>query len=357
MVKQKSSEYDIAQLRQDIANLNTKVDALQMAVKQKEKSKPNWRRVAIGASAMVATLVLVLGNIFFWTGRTLVDTNRYVATVGPLIKQPPIQSAIASYTTTQIFNNFDVQAYIKSNLPPKASFLAPELTTQVKSYTQTSIKALLKNSKVQQYWYTSLARRHSALINFSKSYQGNGSIDVSDIYSQLSKRLSGTQLSFLANKQLPAKVGSIKIRTVGWLPAFHKLVNNIDLYQAIATILFVLSSGITIFLLSRRLRMVIKLGLVFAGFMLLTIISVRIMRGVFLSNINQQYQAAATSAYNTVLSSFITQTIYILIISLLISFGAWISGKYKLDHKVATYFSNSDTKPPTSKKPTAKKKK
>jgi uncharacterized protein YdeI (YjbR/CyaY-like superfamily) len=125
MAKAKSNADDIALLRKDIADLNKKVEKLQLEMKsKKEAPKSSWRKPVVMISAAVATLVLVFGNIFFWTGRTLVDTNRYVATVGPLIQKPPIQSAIASYTTTQIFDNFNVQSYIKNNLPTKVSFFS-----------------------------------------------------------------------------------------------------------------------------------------------------------------------------------------------------------------------------------------
>lgn len=355
MPKSKSKTDDIALLRQDVAKLNAKVEKLQADMNKKNsKKKPakkNGKRIAIGISAALATLVLVFGNIFFWTSRTLIDTNRYVATVGPLIKQPPIQSAIAQYTTTQVFDNFNVEGFIKSSLPPKAAFLAPELTTQVKTYTQSTIKALLNNSKVQNYWYSSLQRRHAALISFSKSYTGNGSINVSDIYSQLSKRLSGTQLSFLANKQLPAKVGSIQITTVGWLPAFHNLVNNIDLYETLAFIIFFIGSGLAIYLSPRHLRMVVKLGLVYAFFMLITLLAINIMRGVLVSDVNQTYQAAVGSAYNVVLGSLVSQTVTIMIISLVISILAWITDRFKLINKSRPYFSKAYNKinPSTSK--------
>ncbi len=337
MANNKASTKETVLLKQEIANLKIKNAKLEEVSKKSNKTtkpvKRHGRKILIGVFAALATLLLVFGNIFFWTGRTLVDTNRYVSTVGPLIKQPPIQSAIAQYTTDQVFNNFDVQGYIKSILPPKAGILAPELTSQVKNYTQTTIKSLLNNSKVQSFWYSSLTKRHTALISFSKSYTGNGTIDVSDIYGQLSKRLSTTQLSFLANKQLPDKVGSIKITTVGWLPAFHKLVTNIDLYQFITTSLFIITSGLAIFLSSRRLRMVVKLGLVYAFFMLITVLAVKIMRGVFVSNIHQTYQAAAQAAYDTILKSFVSQTYSILIISLLVSLAAGITDKFNLINK------------------------
>ena len=336
MAKMTKSE-EIASLKQTVSKLNKKVEKLESNMSKPKKPQPkktNWRKPVILLCVTFATLILVFSNIFFWTGRTIVDTNRYVSTVGPLIEQPAIQSGIASYTTTQLFNNVNVQSYVAQVLPPKASFLAPQLTGQLKTYTQSTIQKLLANSKVQNLWYSSLQKRHTALISFAKNYHGNGEITVSDIYSQLSKRLVGTPLSFLANKPLPAKVGSIQITTFKWLPAFRTLINNIDLWQFIAVAVFAVLLIVSLLLSPRKLKLIAKIGFFFAFFMIVTLISVRVMRGVVLFNVASAYQAAAQSAYDVILKTFISQTIDILIISLLISILAIITDKFKLVDKV-----------------------
>jgi hypothetical protein len=299
---------------------------------RKGVSKPpeqRWRRPLIWASITLATVFLVLGNIFFWTGNTIVNTNRYVAAVGPLIEQPAIQDAMAQYTSSQLFKAVDVQSYVKDTLPPKAAFLAPQLTTQLQSYTQKTLKTALANPKVQQYWYASLTKSHNAIINYSKSYQGNGTIDVSDIFNQLTQRLGGTHLAFLAGKRLPAKIGSINVATVGWLPALHRLTVHIGLYQALATILFLGFSVLAVVLSTKRRRAVIRLAIIYAGFMALTLIAVRVAGGIVVTDVAQMYQSAVQVAYDTVIHSFIIQTRTLLLLSLLLLLGAWISGPYK----------------------------
>ncbi len=323
---------EIAELQAEVAILNEKLDkAARLSSPNRKMPRQRWnsRTIAAWLCLTAASALLIVGNIFFWAGNTVVDTNTYVATVGPLIQKPQIQAAIAEYTTTQIFNNTNVRAFVQQTLPPRASFLAPQLTSQLQNYTQSTIKTLLANKQVQQYWYSSLTRRHAALINFSKTYRGNGTIDVSDIYSQLSKRLETTKLAFLANKQLPSKVGSIQVTTVGWLPALHKLSNNIGLYQAFVTALFLVFCGLAGWLASNRRRMVIRMGIMFAVFMLLTLVSIRITRAILVARVQPAYQSAVQVAFDTVFSSLRSQTFTILLIGVLLSLIAWISGPYR----------------------------
>lgn len=336
MAQRQSGHTNTAALKQEIADLHAEVASLKIQLSS-ASSPPkshavrhlSWQSFAAWLCLIIASALLIVGNIFFWSGNTIVDTNRYVATVGPLIQKPQIQSAIAQYTTTQIFNNTNVSAFVQQTLPPRAGFLAAPLTSQLKNYTQSTIKSLLANKQVQQYWYSSLAKRHNAIINFSKTYQGNGTIAVSDIYSQLSKRLETTKLSFLANKQLPAKIGSMKVATVGWLPALHKLANNIGLYQTAVTTLFIVFCVLAGWLASNRRRMVIRMGIMFAVFMLLTLLSIRIGRAILVARFQPAYQPAVQVAFDTVFSALRTQTITILLIGILLALIAWISGPYR----------------------------
>ncbi|MEK7599863.1 MAG: hypothetical protein AAB462_02420 [Patescibacteria group bacterium] len=333
MTRSNQDAKDIKTLSKEIAALKSKVDKLETKLTKSESKKRSrkfpWRSIASWLCIAIAAALLFVGNLAFWAGNTLVDTDRYVAAVGPLIQEPEIQSAIAGYTTTQLFNRVDVQGYVQSALPPRAEFLAPQLSLQLKTQTENSVKKLLATQKVQDYWYSSLAKRHEAIIGFSKAYQGNGTIEISDLYSHLSKRLSDTRLSFLADRQLPDKVGTIQVATVGWLPVVHKVSNNIGLYQAMATFLLISFSVGAVLLSSKRRRTVITLGFFFAGITLATLLATKIAGGIVASQLQPIYQSAAQVAYSTVFASFVTQTVTLLLISALIVLVAWLSGPYR----------------------------
>ncbi|HUD10205.1 MAG TPA: hypothetical protein VMR28_00865 [Candidatus Saccharimonadales bacterium] len=326
-----------ANLKKQIAELTIQVEGLQKeldkknskASKQHRSPLFRWKTLIVGLCVAVAAVILLLGNIFFWAGNTMVNTNKYVATVGPLIEKPQIQSAIAEYTTVQIFKTTNVQQFVQQAIPPRAEFLVPQLTTQLQSYTQKSLTKILGSSAVHQYWYRSLARRHQALLKFSKSYTGNGTIDVSDIYSRLSMNLAQTKLSFLAGKQLPPKVGSIQVATVGWLPVAHKFVTNIGWYKAVVALAFVGFSALAIWLSKRRRRTVIQLSVLYAIVMGVTLIATSVAGHITASHFSSNYQSAIQVAYNTILASFVIQTFGLLVLSVLILLVAWISGPYK----------------------------
>src|ERR1035438_8732243 len=99
MANTKKSD-ELVNLKQQVAELTEKNQELEKSMRNSKKTtfkKSNWRKPVIWICVVFATLLLVFSNIFFWTSRTIVDTNRFVATVGPVIQQPAVQSGIAQY--------------------------------------------------------------------------------------------------------------------------------------------------------------------------------------------------------------------------------------------------------------------
>lgn len=336
MVSQKQpSKAEYQRLQKRIDELDTKVSKLQIDMNKSDNSKDikpkseKWKKPVIVLATTLAALTLIFGNILFWTNNNVVNTNNFVSNVGPLITKPPIQSAIATYATTTLFNNYDVQSYIQNALPPRASFLAPSLTTQVKGYTQTAIKSILANSTFQKYWYSSLTKAHSTIIRVGKNYKGNGKITVSDIGNQVRARLADTKLSFLSNKKLPANIGSITILTAGWLPPFHIFLTHIDRYIFLSTLVFLLLTILVIVLARRKMFMVTKLGLVYAGAMLMMLVGVKLSENEILSKVNSTYKSAAELAYSTISGTLTKQLTVVFICAVLISIVSWVV--YKLD--------------------------
>ncbi|HEY4963487.1 MAG TPA: hypothetical protein VIH90_02205 [Candidatus Saccharimonadales bacterium] len=335
MANKQPSQADLKRLQKSINDLDKSVSILQNQMRSPKKPKKAqkstaWKKPVIALSVTLAAILLIFGNALYWTNKTVVDTNHFVSTVGPIITKPPVQSAVATYTTTALFNNYDVQGYIQNALPPRAAFLAPALTTQVRNYSQTAIKTILANQTFQKYWYQGLTRTHARIINIGKNHQGNGTITVSDIGSQVDKMLQGTKLSFLASKHLPAKYGTITIATAGWLPVFHRFLSHIDRNIFLIFLLFFIFSVVAIVLSKKKMFMVTKLGLVYAGAMLISIITVNGIRGTVLSGVNSTYKTAAETVYNSIAGTFINQTNNLFIVSLLIAIVSWVIYKFKL---------------------------
>ncbi len=314
-----------AKLKEENAKLKK-----QLSDKPKAKKRRRiFRNTAIILLVSIATALLTSANLLFWFGNTVVKQDRFVAATEPIIKDPKVQSTMALYVTNNIFNNVDVQKATEEALPPRADFLAPQLTNQLKSFTQTSLQKVLARPQFQERWNTASARQHERLINFATKYEGNGDISLNDVFNNLRASLGDTKLAFLADKQLPPKVGDITVVNATWLPAFHDLVVNIDTWRLIAVILLLLTVSGAVWLSRNRRRTLYIFASATVVMMLLTLAALQIIKSNILGKVDPQYKGGVEQVIPIVFHSLVLQTITILAAAIFIGAVAWVSSSSK----------------------------
>jgi hypothetical protein len=233
---------------------------------------------------------------------------------------------MALYTTNKIFDNVDVQGNIEQALPPKADFLAPQLAKQLRTGVQSTLQKVLANPKFQDKWNAVQAKQHDRLINFAAKYQGDDKISVNEVFAQLTQNLNNTKLAFLADKQLPPKVGEVTIVQASWLPVFHNVVTNIDTWRLLSIILLLVALAAAIWLSRRRRRIVYIFSLGSAGAMLATLLALHVVKSTVIDKTDSQYSQGIAHILQIVFHSLVIQTVTILIAMLLVWLIAWISG-------------------------------
>lgn len=329
MAKQQPKEDTLESLRKENARLEAEVARLKNAA-PKPASKPRIthiiRKTAVVVCMVLAVLLLVLGNLFFWAGNTLVAQDRFVAATAPVIQDAQVQQTLALYTTNQIFTAVDVQQLITQVLPPRADFLAPQLTSQVRGFTETSLKKAVAAPKFQQTWNSVIAKQHARLIQFAKNYQGNGTISLNDVFQHLTAGLGDTKLSFLQGKQLPKNVGSITVVSASWLPAVHDLVNNIGTWRILSLLGLVLFTAVALGLSRKKRPTVFYLCLFSVLGLFGSLVILRLARQRIVDNVQPAYQAGATRAIQIIAHSLLVQTFTIIAAISILGLITWISG-------------------------------
>ncbi len=292
----------------------------------RQGTKQTFRKIGIILCVGLATAMLVVGNLLFWTGSTIVNTDRYVAATAPLIKNPQIQDALAASITQKLFASVNVDQVIQEALPPRANFLAPTLTDQVKQHTDDAVKKILQRPQFQNRWNTAQERAHQRFITLVDKYGSNGSINISEIYNAVSQQLKGTKLGFLADKPLPSKVGNIQLVSGSWLSILQRTIQHIDIWRVIAILLLVIFSFLGVWLSRNRRKTVVALGSLFAAGMFITILSIRLGREIVANRVEPQYADAASQAYAIIAHPLVVQTFTLLVAALAVVLIAWLSG-------------------------------
>jgi len=94
---------------------------------------PRWRRVLCAVLVVLGCVFVPLSIHAVWIHNTLLNTDQYVSTVGPLAGNADVQNALAARISNTVVNSSDVEARIKGALPPKvASLVTPSSFTSAR---------------------------------------------------------------------------------------------------------------------------------------------------------------------------------------------------------------------------------
>jgi hypothetical protein len=142
------SEGEVVQLRAEVLALRSELD----------RRRRRGRRLAVARDwatallAAVAALGVVVAMVGVWTTWTALDTDRWVATIAPLPSQPEVATAIATYTTDEVFQAVDVRRRLADVLPGPAAFVAGPVTDQLHGFVQRTVDQLVRTDQFQQLW-------------------------------------------------------------------------------------------------------------------------------------------------------------------------------------------------------------
>lgn len=342
-------------LEQKIAKLEAENKQLKATVKSKDTKKSyGWLR-ALGVSFFVTLSIVafMLFNLSSWVKNTVLDTDTFVATMQPVIAESAVQKVIQDDITEQLFEQVDIEAKLQEALPEQIAFLSGPLANQVESFTYSKVGSVLASQQVYDLWGTSLETVHSKLLDYINNPDADGVITVNDVYAAISSKVSDDRkISFLFNKTLPDKVGTIELREVKWLPEARSYVHAIT----IAPPIFLLTSivaGIIAVLLSLRRRLVvgtiIALTIVMMG---ATLAALQVGNWEIGQVAQQKNVAAAQAIYSTITSPLEARTIgytallsVLFVVLLLTSNISWIRKSKQYLHSHIQKISDALFKP------------
>lgn len=323
----KKNADDIKQLNQRIAELEKELTVAQKT-NPKAKAGFNWRSPVVVLSILISGLLFTTGAMAFAFNRTINDPQAYIKSIGPVIQQPAVQKAIVQRTEEAINQNVNIEQIVQDALPEKAAFLAQPITNQVNAQINNILTKVVSSDRFYQRWIKINTKLHDSTLSFIKQSNGDPSIDVNEIYTFLSGELKDTPLSILANKELPAKVGVIKVGDAKWVPAAHSTLAGLPWIQNVGLLLGAVFAGLAIYLAKNRRRASMWLALWISAILGLSLVAISAGDSYAFNGINDAtYKAAAVAIYSTVLAPFYAYISMLLTVGIVVALMSWANGK------------------------------
>lgn len=153
---------------EDIERLRSERDAAVAALDRqgrRDRRRSRIRRYIVGVLVVVFALLLPVTAVVGWAHNTVLNTDGWVRTVGPLASEPAVTAALSAEITSQAFTALDAQAEIAGALPPKAAFLAGPITNGVEGYVRTAVNNALNTEQFQAIWVQANRFAHQQLVD------------------------------------------------------------------------------------------------------------------------------------------------------------------------------------------------
>jgi hypothetical protein len=310
------------------------------------------RRRRFGWRTPVATILIVIGCLLapvsvlaVWAANEVSSTDRYVATMEPLVHNPAIQNALTDKITTEITTRLNVTGYadqaaadLSSRGLPTASTLlksvAPSIASGVAGFIHGEVHKIVTGPRFASLWVKVNTIVHQELVK-ALSGQGSSSVSVNNgqvvvglgPFIDLIKR-DLVKRGFTLVSKIPAVNPTLTLFSAKYLvkaQTGYRLINNLKIVLPILTLLLL---ALGVFAARGRRRALIGAGLGLAASMLVPAAGLFIFRGIYLNSVpSSKLPADAAAALFDTLVGFIKEGLRtILVVGLVVAAGAFFTG-------------------------------
>ncbi|MGB8946096.1 MAG: hypothetical protein WCD21_38555 [Streptomyces sp.] len=196
-----ATESEVARLRAEVEELRDRAGTQ----RRRHARLLALRRVLAAVLIAVVAIVSVTSVVGVWGSRTTLNTDRWIATVGPLPEDPKVNAAVSTYLADQIFDQLDVKERLSEALPPRASFLAAPVTGAVHDFMRDSISKLIATDQFQDLWRATNERAHRRIVAVLEKRNENVQVKGDTVTPNLLPMVNNLLTSL--EQQLPSMFG------------------------------------------------------------------------------------------------------------------------------------------------------
>jgi len=156
-------EAELKRVEAERDELEARVETLETRPEKRHRMRRIFTPILVALSIVVFTVTVPA----VWGARTVLNTDRYVATVAPLAEDPAVQESIATRLTDQVFLALDVQGTLSSILAEigeRATVLAAPLTTAVRGFVQDQVLKVVQSDAFQTFWVQANTFVHTEVL-------------------------------------------------------------------------------------------------------------------------------------------------------------------------------------------------
>jgi len=348
----------------DADRLQAEVDELRRYKEETEARKTGrrrWRRLAVALLIVLGCVITAGASVTVWLKSVALNTDTFVATVGPLSSNQAVALAIGDFAVDALFEEINAEQEVADALPEEAGFLAAPLVGAIENFSRDVAAEVISSDVFSAIWTTAIRLAHETALSLLRDEgglfyisKGEVTIDLSDLLGTVQDRLASTGLAFLEDLPISEDSGKIVVYQAAQLAQIQQALTILDRAGIILPLLALVAFGVALWVSLWRRRTLLYIGAGLSVTMALSLAILARVRSQVVAEVSSElYRTAVEAVWEIVLGSLIGQTILLLVIGLAIAAGAFLAGPDRRAVAVRTAvgdFMNNSTEE-TSKPP------
>ncbi|GGV77004.1 hypothetical protein GCM10010294_43980 [Streptomyces griseoloalbus] len=338
-----------ARERSELDELRHRVGALESAARPRAARHHRFRSTGSVLLILFAALLSLLSVIAVWANSIVRDTDRYVATVGPLASDPDVRKAVTNRVTSVVLAQIDVDALVKQledavsekGVPPRAAQLVGNLkapiTSGLKRLVSGTVERVVSSSAFETVWVDANRSVHGALDRaLTGSNDGALSlkdnqvaIDVGPLVAMVKDRLVSAGLGAAAKiPDVHTDFVVFQSKDIGTVKTYLRVLQIMGSWLPVIALLAAAAGVYTAF--DRRHALIGAALAVFAAMLFLGI-TLTVFRDIYLDHLPPGGSSAAAGTVYDALVRFLRAGVRALgAVALITAVGAFLSGPSRI---------------------------
>jgi hypothetical protein len=310
--------------------------------------RQRWRTLVAALLIVVACLLAPLSVVAIWTRNQVTNTDRYVATVSPLARDPAIQAALADQITAQVFNYIDIQGVTtqavealaeRGNLPPRLADQLQALSTPiangVQSFTRDQVGNMVQSDAFANAWVQANRAAHAELVK-ALTGEGGGAVTVENdtvslnmaVFIQTVKQQLLASGFTLAERipEVQASFVLFQSADIARARSAFNLLNTLGIWLPIITLILLV---IGVYVAKDHRRALVGAAVGVAVSMVVLALGLAVFRSIYLDAVPASVlpHDAAAVLYDTIVRFLRLGLRTILVLALVVAAGAFLTGQ------------------------------
>lgn len=344
---------ELEKLRADNAALKAQVEGMGRPARR----GGFWRSFLVWVLIILASLFSLAGVLSAWVRTTTLDTNTFVNTIAPLVKNEDVAKAVSEIAVDELFKAYEVESRIEDGLdaiskailqavPPGApipddvdiSFIAGPVTSGLESVAKTTAKTILQSDAFYKAWSGALRLGHETAVDIIRGDQSAAItsegdtvvLNLTPLLDEIKASLVDAGLTFLEKIPVPKGIGQFELFTAEQLGAVKSMVRLLDLMSWVFPLLAFIFFALAVVVAKDRRRALMGAGIALAVSMLLVLVVLRVSHNQLLDQIKRpDVLAAADVVWGSLLAGLKQAVWGLLAIGAVTAIGSAFAGPYK----------------------------